>query len=341
MNSRWITTICLGCIGLLPGQIAVAQVCQATNARLNGLYGFVASQAGTVVVTTSAPGTLSPLTSPYSNTALGNMLGGIATGSQFSLSGILNFDGAGRIDATSAGTDMLVGSYDVNSDCSISVSLEDAFGATTPAIQLAGVILGTGSEIDLTSVSNVQPPSASGLTTPISATTGSGLTIKLVPVLYRNGCSVASLNGLYGFVLNPIAIQASTASAGATGTGAATAHPSTVIGYLNFDSAGHIVPQAAWANLSTSPTTYSTLAFTGTYTVNVDCSGVMTISNSPSLLATSASSTSALTIDFVISPPTITASAGSANLNGFSGSPDLNLSFTNSEEAGWGYAIPQ
>ncbi len=336
MNPRWITTICLGCIGLLPGQVALAQVCHATNSRLNGQYGFVASEAGTVVATTSTPGTVSPITSPYSNTELGNLLGGISAGTQFSLSGVLNFDGVGNIDATSAGTELVVGTYGVNFDCSISMSLKDAFGATTPAIQLAGVILGTGSEIDLTSVSNVQPPSVSVPTTTGSAAAGSGLTIKLVPVLNRNGCSVASLNGLYGFVLNPIAIQASTA-----GTGTVAAQPSKVIGYLNFDSAGHVVPQAAWGNLSTSPTTFSTLAFTGTYAVNADCSGTMTISNSPSLSTTSASSTSAISIVFVISPPTITASAGSTNPNGFSGPPDLNLSFTSSEVAGWGYAIPQ
>ncbi len=334
MNSRWITIICLGCIVLLPGQVALAQVCHATNSRLNGQFGFVASEAGTVVATTSTPGTVSPVTSPYSTTELGTLLGGISAGNQFTLSGVLNFDGVGNIDATSAGTELVVGTYGVNSDCSISVSLKDAFGATTPAIQLAGVILGTGSEIDLTSVSNVQPPSVSVPTTAGSAAAGSGLTIKLVPVLNRNGCSVASLNGLYGFVLNPIAIQASTA-------GTVAAQPSKVIGYLNFDSAGHIVPQAAWANMSTSPTTFSTLAFTGTYTVNADCSGTMMIGNSSSLAATSASNTSAISIDFVISPPTIIASAGSTNPNGFSGPPDLNLSFTTSEVAGWGYAIPQ
>jgi hypothetical protein len=105
MKPRWITTICLGCIGLLPGQVASAQVCHATNARLNGLYGFVASEAGTVAATTSAPGTVSPVTSPYSGTELGKLLGGVATGSQFSLSGVLNFDRAGNIDATSAGTE--------------------------------------------------------------------------------------------------------------------------------------------------------------------------------------------------------------------------------------------
>ena len=125
------------------------------------------------------------------------------------------------------------------------------------------------------------------------------------------------------------------------GTGPVAAQPSSVIGYLNFDSAGHIIPQAAWANMSSAQTTYSTLAFTGTYTVNPDCSGAMTISNSSSLAATGASSASAITIDFVISPPTITASAGSSNPNGFSGPPDLNLSFTNSNVAGWGYAFPQ
>jgi hypothetical protein len=309
MKLRWITTICLGCIGLLPGQLALAQVCHATNARLNGPYGFVASEAGTAAAPPSAPDTVSPVTSLYSTTELGNLLGGIATGSRFALSGVLNFDGAGNIDATSpAAVELIVGTYAVNSDCSISMSLKDLFGANaTPAAQFAGVILGIGSEIDLTSVSNLHLPSVSGSTPIVAATPGWGLTIKLVPVLTRNGCAIGNLYGLYGFVLNPIAIQASTASAGTAGTGTVAAQPSSVIGYLNFDSAGHIIPQAAWADMSSTQTTYSTLAFTGTYTVNPDCSGAMTISNSSSLAATGASTASAITIDFVISPPTIIA----------------------------------
>jgi hypothetical protein len=67
----------------------------------------------------------------------------------------------------------------------------------------------------------------------------------------------------------------------------------------------------------------------------------MTISNSSSLPATGAGNTSAIAIDFVISPPTIMASAGSTNPYGSAGPPDLNLTFTTSTEAGWGYAFPQ
>jgi hypothetical protein len=389
--------------------MARAQVCFVTNSSLNGAYGFLASEAGAIPATTTGTGTTGTTgasgssTNGYSTTELGSLLGGIAAGNQFGLSGVLFFDGAGNIDATSsptAGAEHLVGSYNVNSDCSISVSLTDVFGTNTTMTQWVGIVLGRGTEIDLTTVSNLNSQTAvvtstgtsstgtgttngtgttgTGTTTTTGTQSASGLTIKLVKVLFS--CSNANLYGVYGFVLNPIQIQTQTSATGTTGsgtgtgtgttgtgtgkagsgttgtgtgttTGTTTTQPPTMIGYLDFDGNGNIIAQPTnAANAALGSMTYPALVFTGTYSVNADCTGSMTISNPATTSSTSTTTTSGtgssstnqtLTIDFVISPPTVTEQPGSIYSSAFSGSPTLNLSFTDSDESGWGYALPQ
>jgi hypothetical protein len=94
---------------------------------------------------------------------------------KFGLTGVLIFDGAGGIDAASSptGSTQGVGSYSVNPDCSISVSLTDVFGTNTAAAQFAGIVLGRGTEIDLTTVSDLNSQTAVGTS---SGTTGTGTT---------------------------------------------------------------------------------------------------------------------------------------------------------------------
>jgi hypothetical protein len=339
-----MTMLCFSCFGLLSVQLAQAQqACRAMNSSLNGPYGFAASEAGTTTTatgTTGAPGA----TSGYSATELGNLLGGIAAGNQFALTGVLNFDGAGNIDATSASGSPLqvVGSYNVNSDCSVSVSLIDLFGTNKTATQLAGIVLGRGSEIDLTTFSSLNSQTSTGTATATAASpqSESRVTIKLVEVLYRSGCSVANLRGLYGFVLNPTQIQTQTSAAGTT-TGGTTTEATTVFGYLDFDGAGNVIAQPVSAGSPATSTPYSALVFTGTYTVNSDCSGSISItplsaaSTSTGTTTTASSTNQALTISFVISPPTSNGSASAA------GAPTLNLSFSDSDESGGGYAVAQ
>lgn len=414
MKPYWITMLGVCSFGLFSGQLALGQICAVSNSNLNGPYGYVASEPGTTSSTTGAgttgtgstgtgttgtgttgTGTTGSSSPTFSNTNIGELLGGIAGGTQFGLSGILLFDGNGHIQATSSATSATaqVGTYNVNPDCSISVSLTDVFGATTSTVttsatQLAGVILGRGAEIDLTSASNLQTTTTtttgSGSTT--TTTAQNGLTIKLVRVLYSNGCSVSNLSGLYGFVLNPIAIQTSTTGTGTTGTtgtgttgtgttttGTTTTTTATqqgaIFGYVDFDGAGHIIAVPAVTATATNPfgapaptpATFSSLDYTGTYTVNPDCSGSMTINNASSSSTTGTGSTgttgtgtttgmgtttsgTSLTIDFVITPPTTTSgqvASANANAHAANGAPELSLSFSNSDEAGWGYASPQ
>jgi hypothetical protein len=342
MKIDWKLTLCGSLLGVLMSPLAQAQFCGLTNMSLSGAYGYVASEAGTVVVASSGTGTTGTAgttgtTAPntFSSTALGQLLGGIAAGNQFALGGVLTFDGAGNVNATSAPGALAihVGTYTVNSDCSVVVSLTDPFGTNAAVTQLAGVVLGRGAEVDLTSTATLQ------LSAPVSTTTattsGSGLAIRLVRVLYQNGCSDSNLTGLYGFVLNPTSIQTETSS---TTTAATPSEPSTVIGYLEFDGTGHIVALSSMSASSTSTasidSTFSSLQYTGTYSVNSDCSGTMTISKSSTAAATT-SGGHGMMLNFVITPPS--APGGGA----FAPAPGLDLSFSTANASGSGYALAQ
>jgi hypothetical protein len=98
----------------------------------------------------------------------------LAAGNQFGLSGVSVFDGAGNVAAaaTPGGPPTLIGSYNVNSDCSVSVSISDVFGTNTTATQFAGVILGRGAEIDLKSASSLESQNGSTSGTTTGTTTG-------------------------------------------------------------------------------------------------------------------------------------------------------------------------
>lgn len=372
MKSTWMITLYLSSFGLLVGQMAQAQTCDAS---VTGIYGYAASQGGTVATptstttgttgtgttgTTGTGTTGSTTTTSYSTTNIGLLLGGIAAGDQFAYSGVLSFDGAGSIFATAAPTGTAVakvGTYTINSDCSLSVSLMDPFGGNTSTTQLVGIVLGRGTEIDLMSAASFQSTTGTMTTTgtTTSTTTGTGLVIKLSRLLYHDGCSDSVLKGRYGFVLNPISVQAQTTTTGTTST---SNQPSAVIGYIYFDGIGNIVSTAGDIAASSTGQTYSALQFTGTYSVNPDCTGTMTISNSSSTTSTGTTSTgttttstgttstgtttttstttstgNSITLTFVLSPPT-TSLVGAST-------PVLNLSYSTADESGSGYALAE
>jgi mucin-2 len=376
MKSTWMITLYLSSFGLLMSQMARAQACDAS---VTGLYGYAASQGGTVSTPTSTTtgttgtgttgttgtGTGSSTTTTYSTTQIGLLLGGIAAGDQIADSGVLSFDGAGSIFATAAPTGTAVakvGTYTINSDCSLSVSLMDPFGTNTSTTQLVGIVLGRGTEIDLMSAASFQSTTGTTTTTTTgtSTTTGTGLVIKLSRLLYHDGCSDSVLKGRYGFVLNPISVQAQTTSTGTgttTGTTSTSNQPSAVIGYIYFDGIGNIISTAGDIAASSTGQTYSALQFTGTYSVNPDCTGSMTISNSSSTTttgtstgttttstgttstgtttttSTTTSTGNSITLTFVLSPPT-TSLVGAAT-------PVLNLSYSTADESGSGYALAE
>ena len=143
--TRAASFLCLS--ALLFARISSAQSCPE---NVNGAYSYT-------VIGTGVPGALftgesASAIPAYSNTPLGRLLDGPNNTGPSSSAGTLAFDGMGGITAKSSaqgGTTMSVGSYVVNSDCTMTVQLSDAFGTNPTVTNLQGVILSNGGEIDL------------------------------------------------------------------------------------------------------------------------------------------------------------------------------------------------
>lgn len=220
--------------------------------------------------TTSAGGSATPV---------GQLIGGMTNSSPFSAVGRIVADGAGNLLAspTPAGALTSVGSYTVNQDCTISLTLNDVFvgmpvtppgtagdvgagntgssgsaaggttssSATPSSIKLEGVVLDRGSEVGLAQAGDPN----------------SGAVVTLRRALQFGGCSDGSLSGGLGLVS-----QASV-TAGGTGSGSAPTGYS-LIGRLSADGTGTFLRDA---QASQSPLQDAQL--TGSYTVADDCSG--------------------------------------------------------------------
>lgn len=326
MKKNWISK--LGLTGICLGaSLASAQVCQLSNASLFGPFGFAANQF--IGVPFVPPGTGTATATTFSKTSLGALVSGVASNGQFAATGVLFFDGAGQLSAAAtqtATTNTAVGTFNVNPDCTVTITLKDVFGTNTTQLTMIGAILGNGSEIDFNTVNN---------STTSSGSTGAqfipGMSLRLVRLNSSNTCSAGSLRGLYGFVLNTFTNQPLNGG----GTTAAF-NPSTVLGYLSFDGAGGITGnnQATIPAANSAASLQPTLQFTGTYTVNADCSGTMTISNSAATSGNGAGSVG-LTVNFVELGGAVTP------LSPVPQQPGLLLTVANSTRVGVGYALPQ
>jgi hypothetical protein len=253
---------------------AFAQTCATTD--VNGTYGFVALFTGVSVAppgTTAGPaGTIpGPV---FSNSQLGKLLGNVSGSSAASLAGQLYFDGAGGVWVSSApgGNNVLAGAYTVNSDCTIQITLRDALSAVPPrsSTSLVGVLANAGTELYLAYAPAVSTETgASGGTAPGSAPPrlSTRSAIHLIRVNNQTACSASTLRGAYTLIGMGSGFAAPDSSQGA-GT---STPPSTFIARVRFDGAG---------TLTADPVTSSPLAmfqYTGTYTVNADCTGTMTL----------------------------------------------------------------
>jgi len=178
-------------VTLLVGAILTASGLQARqcsgNGDVVGSYGFTASRSGFYLLGATAASPTSPTgtapmipvavtppgtngtttTAPFigSNTAIGNLLAGIANPNVFSIVGRLFADGMGNLYAsptTGLMTNDLAGTYTVNTSCSITMTLTDPFVTgststqtpglvTTPgtAYTLNGYVTGNGAELDM------------------------------------------------------------------------------------------------------------------------------------------------------------------------------------------------
>jgi len=236
-----------------------------------------------------------------SNTPIGNLATGLSSRNAFTATGRLFADGAGNFYAAATAGSLVVntlaGTYNVNPDCTITVTLGDPFvtaapnstpplqlitgTTTTPftganAVTLEGVVVNTGNanEIDLVA------------TGPNNA----GAVVTLTKTAQFSACSNASLSGNYGvsgqglFSASAGSGLPTTAGLGGTLTGGTPTTPTltgaftagvsgplgtpfNVLGRFVADGAGNLVTDF----LSTTSTVKR--AITGTYLVNADCTG--------------------------------------------------------------------
>jgi hypothetical protein len=324
---------------LLAGAIIVAQVgsaqgvaaCQTTNSLVIGTYGFVLN-AGTFFqgVTTNPPGTtgaatFQPLAAnppgtsgsvSYSNTQLGRLLGGLAGASVGAVTGVFYFDGNGSIFASSTvggPPTTLVGTYTANSDCTTTVSLSDVFStATHPTpVTFTGFLANGGTEIDL--VPTAQMPA--GNTVPPAAL------LQLARINAQTTCSASSLTGPYALI--------------GSGFTSANAHAS-FLARIRFDGNGKVVDDTVLGQ----NTPLAAFQYTGTYIVNADCTGSLTLSQkiasttTPPATGGATTTTPPITIWFVITNPIVQVnSTGSVAFQSpFSLRPSLVFSFANQSE---------
>jgi len=303
---------------------AFAQVCPNLTATLSGAYGYVATQTAS-----GTPGTKTG----FSNTEVGVLLSGIANSTSFAAAGQWTLDGAGNIFATSStGLSIMVGTYTVNSDCTVVATLTDAFVTTktaanqTPA-NLQGLVLSGGAEVDLVLVPTSTQPAPS-------------LLIKLVRPLYPSGCTVANLTGTYGLVTR-ITFQAVAVTPPGTGSTtitfpAAPVNPPgtgniSTLARVHFDGGGNVI-----ADTITSGSPLGSFQLTGTYTVNSDCSGTMTVTN-----VATATSTTTFVLNFVLTQPHVAVSLGTPSLSANQLRPGIEFGLSNAMQTATGYGKAQ
>ncbi len=297
---------------MLWASMASAQTCNIPDVAVGGYYSFTAlgtgSSASTTTGTTGTSGTsgTGSSTSGYSNTEIGMLLGGIANpSSPFASVGTLYFDGAGNILGMSTAqqsganqTTLAVGTYVLNANCTITVNLTDAFGTNSAMKTLQGVVINGGSEIDLSLLQSSGTGTGSTSTGP-SGSFETTLLVKLVRPAAQT-CAANQLMGAYALTGTAATKAGSSSTTGTSGTSAET--PLFFFGLVQFDGNGNVITPVSSSSASSSSgsspngTPASSglgyLQFTGTYTINPDCSGTLTLTPSPNGLALGATSTS-------------------------------------------------
>jgi hypothetical protein len=244
------------------------------------------------------------------------------------MSGVFYLDGTGNISvaATSSPLGSLanVGTYVVNTDCTINVSLTDVFNTATPpgittpmqgSASLVGLVLSGGAEVDLSAPQS--PASTNGNTPLVSGELASRLSIQMIRS-FPYGCDVTNLVGAYGLIGSGNAVVA------------AGTQPATFFARLLFDGNGNVVP-----DLVVPGSPLATLQFTGTYTENLDCSGTMAISPA------GAAATTQSTVNFVLIPPVAYVANGTATLTGNAARPDIQFTLSSKTQTQAGYGRAQ
>ena len=313
-------------------QVMSAQSCPIPGLTVGGYYTFSAIGAGAPgsllagggTSTSSAPATAA--TSSYSSTELGQLLGGAAGTGAFAASGTLYLDGVNSVLAFASPTAVIstpVGGYLINANCSITVTLTDAFGTNNTPISFQGVILNNGAEIDLGVLQNLIVAPASG-SSPYPATGASGglygsnMLVKLVRTASVT-CGYGNLSGSYSLVASGTRVVNQMEA------------PFFMLAVAAFDGGGNIVPPSSLPGPFGGPSAQSYLELSGTYTVNPDCTGTMTLNIPGPANAT-------LSLSFVLTPPNVP--VDQATLSGARSLP-LEIQFSESGPTGTisGYGV--
>jgi hypothetical protein len=305
--SRFSTLVLGGVLALAPA--LQARTCGG-NGDVVGSYGWTATRfAELVVVPVTPPATTTTVivTTPIvgSSTAIGALAAGAANTAAFASVGRLFLDGNGGVFATSAAGAPFasVGTYNVNTDCTVSVAISDTFatpgGAGLTPVQASatfeGVSVQNGNEIDL-----------------VQTGTSGGTLITLKKTRQFNGCSNDGLAGNFG--LSAFGVSTPIVLAGATPVSTGF----TLVGRFFADGQGNLLVDNVGL---ASPLTQRQI--TGTYTVNADCTGTATLVTADG---------KSRKVGFVVLSPT-SASAG--------GSQSLAIAFTDAGVVGSGSAQQQ
>jgi len=311
-----VTLSTLGLIAIMLVPNAHGQSCSG-DGELSGAYALLGSRSAFASVPVTPPGTNgststgSTGTPVVSSTPIGSFVGGLTGLSPFAVVGRVTADGAGKLFAapTANSTPQQVGTYTVNPDCTISVSLNDVFvGITITPLGTSGTpggnSGGTGSGNSGSSIGSGTSSSSSTTTTgnstptPVSiqleglilnqgaqidlmqsGASDTGATITMQRVFQFAGCTDATLNGAFGLVSQVTSMASTANGTGGSATGTNVANGSLLttsfLGRLNSDGAGRFTTDALAAQ---SP--LAALQLTGTYTVNPDCSGTAQFANS-------------------------------------------------------------
>jgi len=243
--------VMLGGLALVPN--LAARSCGGTG-DVVGSFGWLGSRTSDFVPQAVTP----PGTAIGSSTPLGALIVGAVNTAAFTSVGRVFLDGNGGIFATSApgGIQTPAGTYTVNLDCTVSATFTDVFATpggagltpTQATATFEGVLVVGGNEIDLTQTSS------SGGTSLILRKTKQSCTID--GVFSSFGISAT------GVTTTPNAIVGSTP----------TTAPFSILGRFVADGAGNLVQDAI---AQASP--LNNRKITGTYTVNMDCTGTATL----------------------------------------------------------------
>jgi hypothetical protein len=248
-----------------------ARTCGGTG-DVVGSFGWVAVRAvafappGTTGVTITQP--IATPTIIGSSTPIGELVADSLNTNRFASVGKVYLDGLGAVFTSSSPGMPLIqsGSYLVNTDCTISMTLTDAFSSTsggalglipttTPSATFEGVMVQAGNEIDLTQTGTV---------------TGTTVTLRKT----KQSCSVSDISSAFG--ISAAGYVSGTSSTLVTNAGSNTSstpdEPFSILGRTVSDGNGNFYIDNIGAS---SPLTKRQI--TGTYTVNTDCTGGMTL----------------------------------------------------------------